>query len=286
MENSNIEVLRGDPKVSIWKLSIPIMVTMIVTSLYNVVDGVWVAGLGQSAIAGIGLVTPLWMIINGVATGLGNGTTSSISRLREKYGDEKAGIVGSQSVIIFLVASIILTIALLLVLNPFLSIYHPSAQVSKEAIGYSVPLFLGLFGFVFSCGYSGILRAEGDTKRAMYATTIGIILNAIFDPIFIYVFNWGSAGASISTIVTSLVSAIIMFYWIFVKRDTHINIKVKETLKSKWDWSITKDILSTGIPASAVLFMLSFAALIYYYFINLIAGNLGALARDVQPQNI
>ena len=275
MPNANIELLRGDPKTSIWKLSIPIMVTMIVTSLYNVIDGMWIVGLGQSAIAGIGLVTPLWMVINGVATGLGNGSTSSISRLREEYGDEKANAVGSQSIIIFLVSSIILTIVLLLALNPFLDIYHPNAQVSKEAINYSIPLFLGLFGFVFSTGFTGILRAEGDTKRAMYANTLGIILNAAFDPIFIYVFNWGSAGASISTIVTSLISAAIMFYWIFVKKDTYITIDVKGVLKSKWDWSITKDILSTGIPASAVLFMLSFSAVIFYYFINIAAGELG-----------
>lgn len=94
------------------------MVTMIITSLYNVVDGIWVAGLGQSAIAGIGIVTPLWMIIHGLATGLGNGATSSISRLREKYGDDKSNTAGYQSVVIFLVGLVILTVILFLVLTP------------------------------------------------------------------------------------------------------------------------------------------------------------------------
>lgn len=275
MGNANLEILRGDPKTSLWKLSIPIMVTMIVTSLYNVIDGMWVVGLGQSAIAGIGLVTPLWMIINGVGTGLGNGATSSISRLREEFGDEKANIAASQSIVIFVAASVLLSVVLLVVLIPFLSIYNPNSETFNQAIDYSVPLFIGLFGFILSCGFTGVLRAEGDTKRAMYANSLGIILNAVFDPIFIYVFKWGAAGASISTVVTSLLSAVILGYWIFVKKDTYCRIHIRDLFKSKWDWSITKDILNTGIPASAVLFSLALASFIFYYFINIVSGDLG-----------
>ena len=275
MANKNINILNGNPKTSLLKLSIPIMVTLVVTTLYNVIDGIWVVGLGVNAVAGIGLITPLWMLINGFASGITNGIASSITRYRSKYGDEKADEVSGQSVVILLAVSIILTIILLLALNPFLNIYSTSSVASHEAFVYSVPLFLGLFGFVFSCGFSGILRAEGDTKRAMYATTFGIILNAVFDPIFIYIFNWGSAGASISTVVTSLISTLIMYYWIFVKKDTYTNINVKKILKSHWDWKITKDILSTGIPASAVLFTLSFCSMIFYYLISILSGDLG-----------
>jgi len=275
MINSNIEILRGDPKDSLWKLSIPIMVTMIITSLYNVVDGIWVAGLGQSAIAGIGIVTPLWMILHGLAAGLGNGATSSISRFREKYGDEKSNTAGYQSTVIFLVASVILTVILFLVLKPLISIYNPGAETSKHAVEYSIPLFLGLVGHVLSCGFAGILRAEGDTQRAMYATSFGLILNAILDPVFIYLLNMGSGGAAVSTIITASISALIMGYWIFIKKDTYIRIKFKDNFKSKWDWSITKDILNTGIPASGVQFTLSFGVVMFNFFINIIAGDLG-----------
>ena len=72
-KEKNVEILRGDPKKSILRMALPIMVTMIITSLYNVVDGIWIAGLGESAIAGIGIVTPLWMVINGVSNGLAHG---------------------------------------------------------------------------------------------------------------------------------------------------------------------------------------------------------------------
>lgn len=215
------------------------------------------------------------MIIHGLATSLGNGATSSISRLREKYGDEKSNTAGYQSVVIFLVGSVILTAILFLVLTPFLSIYHPSAETSKHAVKYSIPLFLGLVGYVLSCGFAGILRAEGDTKRSMHATSFGLILNAILDPVFIYLLNIGSAGAAVSTVITASISALIMGYWIFIKKDTYIKIKFKETFKSKWDWNITKDILNTGIPASAVQFTLSLAVIMFNFFINITAGDLG-----------
>ena len=65
MANENVELMRGEPEIAIRKLAIPIMISMLLTASYNIVDGIWVAGLGQAAIAGIGFVTPIFMILNG-----------------------------------------------------------------------------------------------------------------------------------------------------------------------------------------------------------------------------
>ena len=80
MANENVELMRGEPEKAVKKLAIPIMISMILTAMYNIVDGIWVAGLGPTAIAGIGFVTPIFMVLNGASVGLGNGATSSISR--------------------------------------------------------------------------------------------------------------------------------------------------------------------------------------------------------------
>ena len=80
MANKNVELMRGEPEIAVRKLAIPIMISMLLTASYNIVDGIWVAGLGQTAIAGIGFVTPIFMILNGVSVGLGSGATSSIAR--------------------------------------------------------------------------------------------------------------------------------------------------------------------------------------------------------------
>ena len=79
MANKNVELMRGNPETAVKKLAIPIMISMLLTASYKIIDGIWVAGLGQAAIAGIGFVTPIFMILNGVSVVLGNGATSRIS---------------------------------------------------------------------------------------------------------------------------------------------------------------------------------------------------------------
>ena len=272
MANKNIELMRGNPENAVKKLAIPIMISMLLTASYNIIDGIWIAGLGQSAIAGIGFVTPIFMILNGVSVGLGSGATSSISRFVGAKNHEKASISAEHSLLIFLIASIILTIVLLLIEKPLLILYGANGQTLIEGLKYGTPLFAGLFGFMFANGASGILRGEGDMKRAMYAVIVSVGLNAVLDPIFIYILNLGSAGASIATVVSSVISAIVIMYWILIKKDTYVDVKLKDF---KYDSKIVKDILKVGVPASMDMFIMSIAMSLYLIFISMISGEYG-----------
>ena len=272
MANKNVELMRGEPEIAIKKLAIPIMISMIITALYNIIDGVWVAGLGQSAIAGIGFVTPIFMILNGASVGLGNGATSAISRFVGAKKKDKVDSAAEHSMIIILIGSVILTVALLLILKPVLVAMGASGDALTEGMNYGIPLFLGLIGFMYSNGATGILRGEGDMKRAMYAAIIGVVLNAIFDPIFIYLFNFGSAGAALATVVSSIISALIILYWIFVKKDTYVTLNLR---KFKWDSEIAKRILEVGIPGSLDMCMMSIAVALYLTFISTVGGEYG-----------
>ncbi len=272
MANKNVELMRGNPEKAVKTLAIPIMISMLLTASYNIIDGIWVAGLGQAAIAGIGFVTPIFMILNGVSVGLGSGATSSISRFVGAKNHEGANKSAAHALLIFLVASIILTAILLLVQEPLLRAYGASGQNLAEGIKYGTPLFSGLIAFMFGNGGSGILRGEGDMKRAMYAMIVSVVLNAILDPIFIYVLGLGSAGASLATIVSALGSASVILYWLLVKKDTYVNVSLKEF---KFDSKIAKDILKVGIPASMDMFMMSLAVSLYLVFISTIGGEYG-----------
>lgn len=272
MANKNVELMRGNPEKAVKTLAIPIMISMLLTASYNIIDGIWVAGLGQAAIAGIGFVTPIFMILNGVSVGLGSGATSSISRFVGAKNHEGANKSAAHALLIFLVASIILTVVLLSVQEPLLRAYGASGQNLAEGIKYGTPLFLGLIAFMFGNGGSGILRGEGDMKRAMYAMIVSVVLNAILDPIFIYVMGLGSAGASLATIVSALGSASVILYWILIKKDTYVNVNLKEF---KFDPKIAKDILKVGIPASMDMFMMSLAVSLYLVFISTIGGEYG-----------
>ena len=132
MANKNVELMRGEPEIAIKKLAVPIMISMLLTASYNIVDGIWVAGLGQAAIAGIGFVTPIFMILNGFSIGLGNGATSSISRAVGARNHERASKSATHSLLIFLVASVVLTLILLIILKPLLITYGAGGQSLVE----------------------------------------------------------------------------------------------------------------------------------------------------------
>lgn len=272
MANKNVEVMRGNPETAVKKLAIPIMISMLLTASYNIIDGIWIAGLGQEAIAGIGFITPIFMILNGVSVGLGSGATSSISRFVGAKNHKKASQSAAHSLLIFLIASVVLTIVLLILQEPLLKLYGASGESLAQGIKYGTPLFLGLFAFIFANGASGILRGEGDMKRAMYAVVVSVILNAILDPICIYILGWGSAGAAIATILSSICSAIVILYWILVKKDTYVDVNLGEF---KFDSSIAKDILKVGIPASMDMLVMAIAMSLYMIFISSIAGEFG-----------
>lgn len=274
MSNDNINLLRDNPENTLLRLAIPIMITMIATSIYNIIDGMWISGLGTHSISSVGLFTPIWMIINGLSSGLANGASSSVARMREES-DQKANIAGEQSIIILILASITLSIVLGITLIPFLNLFHVNSLVYQGTIDFAWPLIAGLITFITSMGLAGILRAEGDNKRAMYAITLGVILNGVLDPVFIYILNMGIVGASVSTVFTSFISTVIIIYWMFIKKDTYIKLNISNILKLKINWEISKDILKTGIPTSVALFMLSFASFILYYLLNILSGHLG-----------
>ena len=254
-------------------MAVPIMVTMIFTSLYNVVDGIWIAGLGEHAIAGIGIVTPLWMVITALSNGLSHGATSAISRYAATD-KAKAERASEHAVMVYLAAGAALTIVLLAVLKPYINYYAVSAQTAQEAMAYSLPLFGGLISVTLSFGIAAIMRAEGDTKRPMYAMTLGVVLNGLLDPVFIYTLGWGAAGAAVSTVFTSFISAAIMAWWI-TKRKSYFCVKMKGIFSRHYDKTIIKDILTTGIPASFELLMMSIASFCFYSIIRNLGDDYG-----------
>ena len=270
--NKNIDLMRGEPEVAIKKLSIPMMLAMLFVAAYYLVDGIWIVGLGQAAIAGIGFLNPFFMIILGVSMGIGTGASSSISRFVGAGDHDGASRSAMHSILILIIISILLTVLLLLLQKPLLVLFGASGESLKESLKYGTPLFLGLSGLVIGNGATGILSGEGDTKRAMYIMGAAVILNAILDPVFIYILNFGSAGASIATVSSAFIALIILLYWILVKKDTYVDINFKNF---KFDSEIVYDILKVGIPSSMQIIIQNVALTMYLIFISMISGDYG-----------
>ena len=274
MSNKNSELIEKNPKKAIKELAIPILILNVIITMYNVVDSIWISGISEAAIVAVGTLIPLFSILTGISGGIGMGTTSTIGYYIGAK-DRKNTILGvKNAVFIFFVLTVIMTIIFLVVLKPLLISYDLTEEAVREGLNYGIPLFGCSFSFIFSAGVFGMYRACGETKKPLYALGIGFILNALLDPVFIYVFNLGVAGAAISSVLTSLLGVIILGYWLFIKKTIYLDY---DDYKFKLDTHIIKRILDVGVPAAVEIFLIVVAASILIYFTQL-AGDDQAVA--------
>ena len=241
-----VKTLLGDPKKAILKLATPMVIAMVVQTMYNLVDALWVSGLGADALAAVGFVYPFFFVAMALATGLGIGGGSAVSR---KIGaKDKKGVdnVAVHTYIMTLLITMVLSFVMIVFAENIFSMMGASSIID-EAVAYNRIIFAGSIFLFFSNVSNAILRAEGDAKRAMYAITFGSILNIILDPIFIYVLKLGVAGAAWATVISLCVTSIILFNWLFLKRDTYVSLRFSDF---KLDKDIVKDIFKVGLPSS------------------------------------
>jgi putative MATE family efflux protein len=257
-----VGILRGDPRVAIRKLSGPMVVAMLLMAIYNLADAVWVAGLGADALAGVGFIAPLFMILIGLSNGLGAGATSAVARrigARDKAGAENAA---THSLIIAFSVSAVMMIFFVLFLRPIV-VLMGSGPVTDLAVEYGQIVFLGTVIFLGVQMIYSILRAEGDTKRTMYAMAISSVLNIILDPILIYGAGMGVAGAAWATVISIASVMGVLVYWFTVKRDTYMQITFRSFAL---DFRTFRQILGVGIPASLEYLLMSAVVI----FVNVI----------------
>ncbi|MDL2246534.1 MATE family efflux transporter [Methanobrevibacter sp. OttesenSCG-928-K11] len=272
--HSNINLIRGDPKTAIKKLAWPMMVSMFLIMAYNLADSIWVAGLGSDALAALGFITPLFMVVVGLGNGLGAGANSLIARSIGAKDKQTADNAALHAIIITIIISIIAPIIILLFLKDVLLLMG-AGTATQAGLDYGNIVFGFIFVILFSSVISSILRSEGDVKRAMYAMAVTAILNIIIDPIFIYVFGWGMAGAAIATVLSALISCLVMAYWIWFKKDTYLSLGWSSF---KYKASIIKDILMVAIPATAENLVMSILGIIMNSLLVIVGGTIAVAA--------
>ena len=257
--SNSVDIMLQNPKRALIKMSIPLIVSLLITSFYNLIDAAWVSGLGADALAGVGFFTPIFMILVGFGNGLGSGAAFAISKYLGEENKPKADNASVHSIILDIIVSLILTMALLVLLNPILNAMG-AGQTIGYATDYGVIIILGSVFIIFSNALYGIFRGEGDTTRPMYAMIVSAILNMILDPIFIYYLNLGVKGAAIATIISSLFVILILLYWFYFKRDTYLRPNM---INFKFKKEISTDIVKVGIPASIQLLNNAFFAAVF-----------------------
>jgi len=257
-KSENIEMITGDPKKAIVKLALPMMLSMLLIMLYNIADSIWVAGLGADALAAIGFITPLFMVLVGLGNGIGAGANSLIARYIGANNYKQANNAALHGILLSVIVSVIFTVLIEAFMVPILQ-FMGAGKTIQYALDYSYIIFGFLFIFVYSGVASAIFRSEGDMKRATIAIAVTAILNIILDPVFIYILNFGIAGAAWATVISATMSCVVMSYWIWGKKDLYLDLSFKNFDYQSY---IMLDTLQVAIPSTLENIVFSALAII------------------------
>ena len=247
-------------------LAVPTVISMLVTSVYNMADTFFVSHINTQASAAVGIVFPVMSIIQacGFTLGMGGGSLVSV-RLGQKRNDE-ANQIASTAFFTALAIGALITILGNIFSAQFLSLVGASETVLPYARDYARYIFWGAPLMCASFVLNNVLRSEGKAFFSMIALTSGGIINIALDPIFIYVLGLGISGAAIATLVSQSISFMILLSWFLRgKAVCRMNIKFYKptgAILGKTVWTGIPSLARQGL-ASVATILLNTAAIKY-----------------------
>lgn len=193
--------------------AIPAIIAMTASSLYNMVDSIFIGhGVGTLAISGLAITFPLMNLAAAFGSLVGVGAATLVSvKLGQKDYDTAQRVLGNV-VVLNVIIGVLFTAVCLIFLDPILYFFGASEATIGYARDYMKVILLGNVITHLYLGLNSVLRSAGHPQKAMYATIATVLINTGLDPLFIYVFGWGIQGAAIATIIAQIISLTWLVY--------------------------------------------------------------------------
>ncbi len=265
----NIEILRGDPKKTLWIFAIPFIISLLIQNGNTLIDSFWVSKLGSDALAAIGIFDPIFLVIIIIGNSIGTGASFAIAKRIGEGNRETPNIAASFVFKLTIVISIIITLFFMLFGKNILGLISQGNNL-EYIMSYAMPYFLFIPIIILNAVLNNFLRAEGAAKSSMYAQILIAVSNMILDPILIYGFNMGLSGAAYASVIAYALSTLLLIYWFFIRKTSFLKIKLSN---SKSDSSIVSDLLKVSVPSFMDGLFISLAAMIMIYIINSMGGG-------------
>ncbi|GAA6490720.1 MULTISPECIES: MATE family efflux transporter [Eubacteriales] len=244
-QNKKMELLGNAPiPKALVSLGIPIMIGMLINALYNLVDAYFVGGLGESPMGAISIVFPLGQVVVGLGLMFGNGAASYLSRLLGSGDKKTANIVASTALYSSVLIGAVLIIFATIFLKPILTFLGATETIMPYALTYARIYVISCIFNVFNVTMNNIVASEGAAKTTMCALLLGAVINIGLDPLFIYTFDMGVAGAAIATAISQLVSTLVYLTYILRKKSA-FTFSIKDFIPTQQTFV---EILKIGIP--------------------------------------
>lgn len=256
-------------KKLVLRLSGPAVLSMLVSSLYNMADTFFVGQIGTSATAAVGVVFSLMAVIQAIGFFFGHGSGNFISMAMGSRDDDSAGIMASVGFFSCFLISTALAILGLVFIDPLIWLLGATDTIFPYAKSYATYILIGMPFMASSLTLNNQLRFEGSSFFGMRGIVAGAILNIALDPLFIFVLKMGVGGAGLATIISQFVSWCILFAGL--RTNANIPIKIKNFHPSKFYF---KKIVSGGLPSLARQSLGSLAQIV----LNTVAGVWGDAA--------
>ena len=268
MKTDKLEEFIKNPKLSLWKLSIPMMLGMSVQAIYMLIDtafiGRWV---GWQALTGLGVVFPALFIIMGITFGLGSGSTTVIAQSIGEQNKEKADSFAEHTIILGIFLSFIFIIVGLLFGENILSSQGAKSESLNYASDYFFIMIIGTPFMILGIFFRSILSGEGDTILPMKILGFGTILNIVLDPPLIAFYQ--IKGAAAATVISQFVVFIMFAYIMVFKKKNYLTLNFKEF---KFNKTHLFQIFKIGIPSALSMLIMSIGLFIY----NIILSKTGS----------
>lgn len=258
-------------------MSLPMMISMLIQSLYNIVDSIFVAQVSEEALTAVSLAFPVQNMMVALQIGTGAGVSALLSRSLGEGKQKEANASASNSVLLaFFHYAIFLVFGLFLV-RPFFAAQTSNPLIFSEGEAYLTIITALSFGQFFQVTYERLMQSTGNTFYTMITQGIGAIINLILDPILI--FGWfglpamGVKGAALATVLGQVLAAVLAVI-LNTKKNNELSMPVKSF---RPDWKVIREIYSVGIPSTLMVAISS----VTMFFMNMILMSFSATATAV-----
>ncbi len=220
------------------KFAVPSIIAMLVSSLYNIVDQIFIGqGVGYLGNAATNVAYPLVTICLAIALLIGIGSASRFSLYLGAGKQDKAAGVAGNSICLMVLCGIVYTAVILIFLRPLLRAFGATDEVMPYAVSYTSITAIGMPFLIITNIMSNMIRADGSPNYSMVCMLIGAVINTILDPVFIFIFDMGVAGAAWATIIGQFVSCIFALRYAFhfkhiSLRRKHIHLSIHESIQT------------------------------------------------------
>lgn len=234
-------------------MALPPMLSMLIQSLYNIIDSIFVAQLSEEALTAVSLIFPLQNLSLAFSCGVGIALNALIARHLGAHNDKQASYVASQGLLMTIIHSVLFVIIGLFFIQPFVSIFTTSSQVIDYGVTYGTIVITLTFGSFIHIAIEKMFQATGNMIIPMFLQLVGALVNIVLDPILIFGYfgipAMGVSGAAIATVIGQM-SACLLSVFIFYKKSQHIHISLKHI---KIDKNVFSQLYKIAIPSGLMM---------------------------------